>query len=211
MIIICLVIVLSAGIVSAENPPNLPVIIHGNVNIDGKPAPPGTTISAKAGDSLAGTTKVLTAGTYGDIANDRLPVSAGADGTTIDFYVNNIKATASATVKYYSADAGKLFQVDLNAQSSQSGGTSGTSGRSGSGGSGGGSGGDVTKNGTPAPTAIQKDGSLKESVPGATSTKETPVTATSPPQFKFFTILLVFVLLVIASIIIYVFKKSGGK
>jgi hypothetical protein len=209
--IICMMIAFSVGIVSAESPPNLPVILYGNVNIDGKPASAGTTISAKAGDSLAGTTKVLTAGTYGDMANDMLPISAGVDGAMVDFYVNNIKAT-SATFKYYSEDAGKHFRIDLNVQTSQSGGTSGTSDKSGSGGSSSGGYGvdNVTNKGTATPSAIQKAVSSKEPVPGATIAQETPVTTTAPPQFEFFMILGVFVLLVIAAII-YALKKSGGK
>ncbi len=212
IIMICTVIAFSAFIVSAEeSPPNLPVILYGNVNIDGKPAPAGTTISAKAGDSLVGATKVLTVGTYGDMANNRLPVSSGTDGSVVDFYVNNIKAMASTTFKYYSEDAGKRFQVDLNVQSAQSGVTSGNADSSGNGGGSGG-GGNVDKKGTATPTASQIGVPIKESVTSTQAIKETtgkPDTSGSG-TFQFNTILGIFVLLVLGIIIISV-KKKGGK
>ncbi len=204
IIIICTVISFSAGIVSAA-PPNLPVILYGNVNIDGNPAPVGTTITATAGTSPAGATNVLSAGTYGEVANGRLPVSA-ADGAKVEFYVNGIKATPSISFAYNLNDAGKLFRVDLNAQSS-GGGTIRTSSSSGS---GGGSGtGTVTKKETT--TATQTAVSTRESVPGTTGVKETATTSETPStaKFQFFSVLGTFVLLATGSIILYALKKAG--
>jgi hypothetical protein len=111
IIIICASIAFSAGIASAQSPPNFPVMLYGNVKIDGNPAPGGTTIIAKVGTSPAGTTNVLTAGTYGEKANDRLPISASADGVNVDFYVNGIKATPSTTFMYNSNDADRKSVV----------------------------------------------------------------------------------------------------
>jgi len=216
MIIICLVIAFSvvSAESSAESPPNLPVILYGNVNIDGNPAPPGTAISAKVGDSLIGTTNIHTSGTYSE--NDELPVSASSDGAKVDFYVNNIKATSSIAFTYNSNDAGKHVQVDLNVQTKQPGvtsrntDTSGNSDRSGSGGSGGG--GNVTKQGTATPTASQIGVSAKESISTTQAVKETTAKTdapAAPPTFQFYTILGIFILLVIGAIIISVLKKGG--
>lgn len=214
MIIICLVIAFSGVIVSAESsaesPLNLPVILYGNVNIDGKPAPAGTIISAKADGSLAGTTIIHTPGTYSE--NDELPVSASSDGAIVDFYVNNIKATTSTIITYNSNDAGngKHFRVDLNVQSIQPGDTSRNGDRSGNGGGSGG-GGNVTKTGTATPTASQIGVSTRESVSSAQTVEKTTGKPDTPGSalFQFYTILGIFVLLVIGAIIISVLKKGG--
>lgn len=203
-------IVLSAGIASAQSPPNLPVILYGNVNIDGNPAPAGTSITAKVGVSPAGATSVLTAGTYGDTPNGRLPVSASLDGANVDFYVNGVKATPSTPITYNSNDAGKLFQVNLNVQSIQPGDTSRNVDRSGNGGGSGG-GDNLTKTGTATPTASRIGVSTQESVSSAQTVEKTtgkPDTPGSAP-FQFYTILGIFVLLVIGAIIISVLKKGG--
>ncbi len=159
------------GIAGAQNAtPNLPVGLHGSVSIGGNPAPQGTAIYAKVGDTVVGQTEVQTAGVYGDTANNLLPVAPPNDGTTVDIYVNNVKVK---TFPYYlnDAQAGKIFNVELST----------TAPISGSSGGGGGGGGGETQ--TPAVTATgaPKESSLpKESLPPAGTT---PVTGTtvSPP------------------------------
>lgn len=207
IIIICTAIAFSAGIAYAEEPPSLPVMLYGNVKIDGNPAPAGTIITAKIGTDPAGATNVLTAGTYGDKANDRLPVSAN-DGDNVDFYINGIKATPSVTFVYNSNDAGKLIRVDLVAISK----TSGTTGPSGgSGGSGSGSGGGASAaGGTPKITAIQQPvTTTKESLTGTPVTATTVTTPGEPPVFGWSSILGVFGLLALGAIIIFALKKMG--
>jgi len=216
IILICTLIVLSAGIVSAQDPPNLPVILYGIVNIDGNPAPSGTTITAKVGGSAAGATSVLNAGTYGDAANGRLPISASSNGP-VDFYVNGIKATPSPAFTYNSNDAGKIFVVNLNAPSSTGTATptSNPTGTDGNGRtSGGGTGGmGTTDKGTPIPTSKQVEGLT--SAPGTTEVKDTTATSAtttkSPvsPPFQFSSILGAFFVVVIGAIIIVWLKKTG--
>lgn len=223
IILICTLIVLSAGIVSAQDPPNLPVILYGNVNIDGNPAPSGTTITAKVGGSAAGATSVLNAGTYGDAANGRLPVSASSNGA-VDFYVNGIKATPSPAFTYNSNDAGKIFVVNLNAPSSTGTATptsnpTGTSGNgrtsdASSGTSGDSTGGmGTTDKGTPIPTSMQGEGLT--SAPGTTEVKDTTATSATTtktpvsPPFQFSSILGAFFVVVIGAIIIFWLKKTG--
>jgi hypothetical protein len=206
IILICTAIAFSAGIAYAEEPPNLPVMLYGNVMIDGNPAPIGTIITAKAGTDPAGATNVLYAGTYGEKANDRLPVSAN-DGANIDFYINGIKATSSVTFVYDSNDAGKLIRVDLKAISETSG-TTVPSGGSGSGGSGGVA--SVT-GGTPKTTAIQQPvTTTKESLTGTPATG-TPVTTPGSkfPMFGWSSILGVFGFLALGAITIIALKKMG--
>lgn len=209
-------IALSVGIASADgSPPGMPIILYGNVNIDGNPAPAGTTITAKVGGSAAGATSVLTAGTYGETPNGRLPVSASSNGA-VDFYVNDIKATPSPAFTYNSNDAGKIFVVNLNAPSSTgtatptstrtSDASSGTSGTS--------TGGMGTTSDKKTPTPTPKQGEGLTSAPGTPEVKDTTATAaatTKPvsPPFGFSSILGIFVVAVIGAIIIVVLKKIG--
>lgn len=210
-------IALSAGIASAEgSPPSMPVILKGNVNIDGNPAPAGTTIKAIVGGSAAGATSVLTAGTYGETPNGRLPVSASSNGD-VDFYVNDVKATPSPAFTYNSNDAGKIFVVNLNAPSSTGTATptstptgSGDSGRT----SGASTGGMGTTSDKKTPTPTPKQGEGLTSAPGMPEAKDTTATAaatTKPvsPPFEFSSILGIFVVVVIGAIIIVVLKKIG--
>lgn len=224
-------IVLSSGIASADgSPPGMPVILKGTVNIDGSPAPAGTTITAKVGGNAAGATSVLTAGSYGDTANGRLPVSASSNGA-VDFYVNGIKATPSPAFTYNSNDAGNTFVVNLNAPSSTgtatptstptgNGGTGTGTGGSGrtsdasSGTSGTSTGGMGTTSDKKTPTTTPKQGEGLTNAPGAPEAKDTTVKdgtttkAVSPP-FEFSSILGLFVVVVIGAIIIVVLKRTG--
>ncbi|VVB52981.1 Uncharacterised protein [uncultured archaeon] len=203
IIIICTAIAFSAGIAGADdNPPSLPVMLYGNVIIDGNPAPVGVTITAKAGTSQAGATNVLTAGTYGDKPNGRLPISAN-DGANVDFYVNGIKATPSIQFTYHSNEAGKIIRVDLSANS----GTSSSSGSS-SGGSGGGSGSGIK----PTTTVPQSTVPPIKSAVGVTGTKEPQVATTAAPSttgpaFNFYMILGVFAVVAVIGVTL----KKWGK
>jgi len=197
IIIICASIAFSAGNASAESPLNFPVWLWGNVNIDGNPAPAGTIITTFAGNSPVGSIKFLTAGIYGEMANDRLPVSA-SDGAQVDFYVNGQKATPSTTFIYHLNDAGKVIRVDLNAPSGTSG-TTGPSVGSVNGGSGGGGGGSGAAGTPKATAAIEKPVTTKESTSGTPAKGtpvETPVKTPESPVFNYYTILGVFVLMV---------------
>lgn len=202
IIIICTAIAFSAGIASADdNPPSLPVMLYGNVIIDGNPAPVGVTITAKAGTSQAGATNVLTAGTYGDKANGRLPVSAN-DGANVDFYVNGIKATPSTQFTYHSNEAGKIIRVDLA-----------ISGTSSSSGSSGGSGGGVSGSGIkPTTTVPQSEVPPIKSAAEVTGTKEPQVATTAAPSttgpaFNFYMILGVFAVVAVIGVAL----KKWGK
>lgn len=202
IIIICTAIAFSAGIAGADdNPPSLPVMLYGNVIIDGNPAPVGVTITAKAGTSQAGATNVLTAGTYGDKPNGRLPISAN-DGANVDFYVNGIKATPSTQFTYHSNEAGKIIRVDLNANSGKS---------SLSGSSSGGTGGGVSGSGIkPTTTAPQSAVPPIKSAAGVTGTPQVATTAapsTTGPAFNFYMILGVFAVIAVIGVAL----KKWGK
>lgn len=205
LIILCIAIAFSAGMASAESPPSLPVMLYGDVSIDGNPAPVGTTITAKTGENPAGATNVLTAGTYGEKANGRLPVSA-SDGVNVDFYVNGIKATPSIQFTYDSKNAGTLNRVNLKAISGKSGGSTGGSSNGPSGGSGGGVSGGEIKPTTMPQSAVTPIKSASE-----VTTEGTPTTTSAPsttePASNFYTILGVFAIVGLTGVML----KKWGK
>lgn len=157
------------GIAGAQNetPNILAVGLQGSVSISGNPAPQGTAIYAKVGNTVVGVTEVQTAGVYGDTANNRLPVATN-DGTAVDLYVKDVKVT---TFTYYQKDTGKIFKVDLNVPGQPPGG--GTSGK-GTGGMG-----NISSKGTATPTATAA-GAPKESLtsPEGTTSAVIPI----PPE-----------------------------
>lgn len=163
------------GIAGAQNdPPNiLAVGLQGSVSIGGNPAPQGTAIYAKVGNTVVGVTEVQTAGVYGDTANNRLPVATN-DGTAVDLYVKDVKVT---TFTYYQKDTSKIFKVDLNAPSSTENDGDGSTGSSSSSGKGTGGMGNTSSKGTATPTATAA-GAPKESL---TSTEGTPITSAVTP------------------------------
>ncbi len=64
--------------------PDIPMIVSGNVHINGVPAPAGTVVTAMSGGELKGSTVLTQAGTYGAMIN----YTQGL----VDFYVNDTKA-----------------------------------------------------------------------------------------------------------------------
>ncbi len=205
-----MVFAFSVSIMTADAyPPNIPMGLYGDVKIGGSSAKADTIIEGKAGSQVVASTKVVNAGKYGDIGNF-LGIYAASEGDDVDIFVNDVYVT---TVKYV---AGKSTRVDLNVQSTQPGDTSGnvdTSGnpdRSGNGGGSGG-GGNVTKKGTATPTASQMGVSTKESVSSTQAATETTGKPDTPGSatFQFYSIMGIFVLLVIGAIIISALKKGG--
>lgn len=186
------------GIAGAENaPPNFPVGLQGSVSIGGNPAPQGTAIYAKVGNTVVGVTEVQTAGVYGDKASNILPVAPPNDGTTVDLYVNDVKVTPTFTYYLNDAKDGKIFRVDLNAPGPQGttptpqgttptpqGTTTGQGGgpSGGGGGDGGyGGGGTTYKKGTATPT-VTATGAPKEALPGAEGTPMPSAVTPIPPE-----------------------------
>ena len=64
--------------------PNIPMIVSGNVYINGAPAPAGTVVKTTTGGELKGSTILTQTGTYGLVVN----YTQGS----VQFYINNAKA-----------------------------------------------------------------------------------------------------------------------
>ncbi|NPE31822.1 hypothetical protein HNV12_28460 [Methanococcoides sp. SA1] len=77
---------------ASEASPSLPLIVGGEVTIDGEVAPVGTEITVKLGEKTVGTTTVGSAGVYGDSPTNRLLITSDPDDyENLKFYVNGVE------------------------------------------------------------------------------------------------------------------------
>lgn len=77
---------------ASEASPSLPLIVGGEVTIDGEVAPVGTEITVKLGENTVGTTTVGSAGVYGDLPTNRLLITSDPDDyENLKFYVNGVE------------------------------------------------------------------------------------------------------------------------
>ncbi|NPE27246.1 hypothetical protein HNV12_04560 [Methanococcoides sp. SA1] len=77
---------------SSEASPIFPLIVGGEITIDGEVAPVGTEISVKLGEDTVGTTTVGSAGVYGDSPSNRLLITSEPDDyKNLKFYVNGVE------------------------------------------------------------------------------------------------------------------------
>lgn len=102
--------------VAEESPqmPSLPLVIKGNVTIDGSQADPGTNITAKINDQIIGSVQTSNAGVYGDLSENSLIVTAEPDNfKNIAIYVNGNEAEYDGD-KLVNANPGDTIELDLN-------------------------------------------------------------------------------------------------
>ncbi|MCM1987864.1 hypothetical protein [Methanococcoides seepicolus] len=77
---------------ASEASPSLPLIVGGEVTIDGEVAPVGTEITVKLGEKTVGAATVGSAGVYGDSPANRLLITSDSDDyENLKFYVNGIE------------------------------------------------------------------------------------------------------------------------
>lgn len=140
-----LILVMPLSALAESAVPTIPVIVYGDVTINGVAAPVGTTIKAKEaeGEEIDSFTIKNAGKYYMNISEEDIPV-----GEIIVFYVNGAKVTTDAdTFKMVSVAATSIVEYDLAATTSSSNGNGG-----GGGGSNGGSNPPVTP-ATPATPA----------------------------------------------------------
>ncbi|WP_305064861.1 hypothetical protein, partial [Methanococcoides sp.] len=77
---------------ASEASPSLPLIVGGEVTIDGEVAPVGTEITVKLGEKTVGAATVGSAGVYGDSPANRLLITSDSDDyENLKFYVNGVE------------------------------------------------------------------------------------------------------------------------
>lgn len=109
---------LLAAPAASQDLPQFPMILYGNIQVNGESVPSGTIIFAYAiDDTRLGSTQVEEAGEYGDIALNRLVINEppGPDDQ-IHIYIQTPSMSsaveAQQTIKW---DSGKVKQLDLTA------------------------------------------------------------------------------------------------
>ncbi|MBP2145989.1 hypothetical protein J2129_001443 [Methanofollis sp. W23] len=131
-IVLILSLALVAGVMAAEEVPQMPDEYKGKVTIDGKLAPAGTTITALIDGEVRGTLTVDKEGTFGGNKNidQNLAVTGYADdkGKTVSFTVNGKPAGHATTFR-----PGEVHAIALTAKGDESspGGPSSPGGRGG--------------------------------------------------------------------------------
>ncbi len=128
--VLILLLALTTGVSATETaPPPLPHDFWGSVTIDGSPAPAGTVITARIGDTAYGSIETTKIGGYGSSSRhdgDRLVVSATEElsGETITFLVNGRTARETAT---FTPDSTSRLDLSVASTSTPSSGGGGRS------------------------------------------------------------------------------------
>lgn len=105
-------IVLMAFLVVPASATEPPVVLEGNLLIDGDPAPIGTKVTVVAEGMTLSETTVTTEGLFGDERSNRLGVHSSYDVVTI--YVNGVETQTLDLTGYQS---GEMVPIDLAATS----------------------------------------------------------------------------------------------
>ena len=92
---ILLLAVITVPVTAIDDPvvPQLPIILYGNVDINGEPAPTGTLITAELNNEIIASTSVDYEGICGNCPANRLSIGCNADGLdNLKFYVGGAEA-----------------------------------------------------------------------------------------------------------------------
>ena len=99
---------------ASEASPSFPLIVGGEVTIDGEVAPVGTEITVKLGENIVGTTTVDSAGVYGDSPTNRLLITSEPDDyENLKFYVNGVETDLVDTTALKNAVPGTTVTTTL--------------------------------------------------------------------------------------------------
>ena len=114
LIFLFLITSLSIPAMATTDGPEYPMILSGELIINGVDAPAGTIVEAKEGDKLLGTTTVQVDGEYGNTVLNKLPVTE-PDGASFDLYIQLPTMSSGvkvANVVWGSSD--KTSNIDAN-------------------------------------------------------------------------------------------------
>jgi len=98
-----------------QEPPDEPASYFGEIQLNGEPAPPGTTITAEIDGEQRGSIVVEEPGQYGEgaVGGDKLIVDGTSEdeGKAVTFLVNGVEVNANPAVTFETAD---VQEVDLS-------------------------------------------------------------------------------------------------
>lgn len=110
-------VLLLAAPAASEGPPQMPMILHGDIQVNSQSAPVGTIIAAYVGDTQLGSIQVEVTGQYGDEPNNRLVVDEPPeDIKEIHIYIQTPSmSTAVEAEQTIEWDSGEVKILDLTA------------------------------------------------------------------------------------------------
>ena len=192
-------VLLLAAPAASEDLPQMPMILHGDIQVNSQSAPVGTIIFAYVGDTQLGSIQVEVTGQYGDEPNNRLVVNEppGTD-KVIHIYIQtpsmSTRVEAEQTIAW---DSGEVKILDLTAVYTK-GSNDGSSG-------GGGSTSTVVDS---TETAVAGGIGAEKTDPTIKATGTTTPDAESPKSTGTSSLLITIALIAIVAIIVFVAYKK---
>lgn len=118
MLFVCLII--TTGTLAAETSlPYMPLILQGNIEVAGEPAPVGTEITAELNGKLVGITRVTSEGVYGDGVGNKLFINCNPDNyDDVKFYVNDVESQVDLD-PLKNANSGNVIELNIIANSGE--------------------------------------------------------------------------------------------
>lgn len=90
------------GIAAAEDVPQevgLPIVLSGDIYVNGEKAPAGTVISVELDGKNVGSAELTAEGVYGDEAGNKLPITCGVeDYSDLEFYIDGEKVKVDPVI-----------------------------------------------------------------------------------------------------------------
>jgi hypothetical protein len=193
-------VLLLAAPAASDGPPQMPMILHGDIQVNSQSAPVGTIIAAYVGDTQLGSIQVEVTGQYGDEPNNRLVVNEppGTDNV-IHIYIQtpsmSTRVEAEQTIVW---DVGEIKILDLTAVYTEG-------SNDGSSGGGGGSTSTVVDS---TETAVAGGIGAEKTDPTIKATGTTTPDAESPKSTGTSSLLITIALIAIVAIIVFVAYKK---
>lgn len=95
---------------AVDSAPSMPLVLSGNIEIDGEPAPVGTEIVVKLNETIAGQTEVSLEGIYGNTPQNKLYITCSPeDYSNLKFYVNDVESNLVDKSILEAANAGDVI------------------------------------------------------------------------------------------------------
>ena len=120
---ICVILFAIVGIAAAEDAPQqpgMPIILSGDIYVNGEKAPVGTIISVELDGKNVGTTELTAEGVYGDEAGNKLPITCEAeDCSDLEFYINGEKVEVDPVINTGEIDSDGFLSMRIDAEVSE--------------------------------------------------------------------------------------------
>jgi len=120
---ICVILFAIVGIATAEDAPQqpgMPIILSGDIYVNGEKAPAGTIISVELDGKEVGTTELTAEGVYGDEAGNKLPITCEPeDCSDLEFYINGEKVKVDPVINTGGIDPDGFLSMRIDAEVSE--------------------------------------------------------------------------------------------